>query len=360
MRIARIQDTGDTQNPLHPAEIRLFKASGLQYSSSELAITMSSSHPDHPPGYCLDGDVDTFCHSADTDSNAWLNVAYVCTNGLSKVQVVSRRYCCQHTILQYRMHVIAADGITDLHSPFTFVATQMEYNVALVGECQAVAAKSQRRDYCQTLSQATGKAHGAAMPSFFQPTVHHTSPGTKAIASASAPVGALGLFAIAHLVCKQRCKLPNAASCCCTLSRLAGACFVRIERIQDTSDTQNPLHTAEVRLFKASGVQYSCSELSITMSSSHPDLPPENCLDGDTDAFCHSADTDSNAWLLVQYPCNIELSQVQVVNRRYCCQHTIMQYRMRVLCSDGATDLKFPFTFSSELMQYSVPYVGKC
>lgn len=219
-----------------------------------------------------------------------------------------------------------------------------------------------------TLSQTTGRAHIALTPTYFQPTVMlfvHTCVSyniARLKLSSHLPMHQQPVLTSRQMQSRvhanaQYIKQQVAACCMLLLHLYTGVCSVRIERIQDTGDTQKPLHPAEIRLFEGTGVQYSRSELSITMSSSHPDLPPKNCLDGDTDTFCHSADTDSNAWLNVAYACKDGLSKVQVVNRRWCCRHTILQYRMRVLSPDGVTDLQYPFTFFiNQDMEYDVPF----
>lgn len=117
---------------LHLAEVRLFSSAGLQYSSNQLTITMSSISPDWPPARCMDGDENTFFHST-SDRNQWLRITYQCKDGLSKVEVVNRLDCCRERITFFRMRALAADGVTDLATPYIFPAAQAYYLWQLSG-----------------------------------------------------------------------------------------------------------------------------------------------------------------------------------------------------------------------------------
>lgn len=138
---------------------------------------------------------------------------------------------------------------------------------------------------------------------------------------------------------------------------------MRVERQFTSSEGYLNLGMAEVRLFTATGMQYTRSQLNATMSSVlAPVYGPDSCLDGNVNTLCHT--DDSNAWLSVTYPCKDGLSRVEVVNRVDCCQSRILQFRMRALAADGASDLALPYTFSSTqafyMWQVTGTPSGKC
>lgn len=137
---------------------------------------------------------------------------------------------------------------------------------------------------------------------------------------------------------------------------LITGCHVIIER-RPNSVTE-PINLAELRLYNSSGSRISSSQLSIVMSSTltSPLAPASNCLDGNTDTYCHTTLTDASAWLRVTYPCAQGLSRVDVVNRKDCCQIRIQQFRMRAV-SNG-TDLATAYEFTSSASDYTWP-LGK-
>ena len=67
-----------------------------------LDATLSSTHEDHVAAHYIDGNLDTFCHSEESDS-PWLSIHLPVEATVGYVQVVNRADCCQDRLTPFQL-----------------------------------------------------------------------------------------------------------------------------------------------------------------------------------------------------------------------------------------------------------------
>jgi hypothetical protein len=122
VHIKRIRGNGATRLSLTLAEVSLLVTADDTTISNSMSSGLGTGTTINA---CIDGDVSTYCASAESD--AYFRVDYQCQAALTAVRVVNAVGPTQDHILQYRMRVLAADGVTDLFNPFDFRPTQAFY-----------------------------------------------------------------------------------------------------------------------------------------------------------------------------------------------------------------------------------------
>jgi len=97
---------------------------------------MSDPHSTYGPQLCLDGDVNTFCHSNDNDYalDPRLIVGYPCSRHVSKVEVENRRQCCRDRITAFRMRFLDPRG-ADMAAAYQFTTQGPTYTITSGGGC---------------------------------------------------------------------------------------------------------------------------------------------------------------------------------------------------------------------------------
>jgi len=99
---------------------------------------MSSTHPTYGSQLCLDGDVNTFCHSRSDplspDLDPRLIVTYPCARRVVKVEVENRRDCCTGRITAFRMR-FWDELNSDMAAQYPFTTSAPTYTITPGGGC---------------------------------------------------------------------------------------------------------------------------------------------------------------------------------------------------------------------------------
>ena len=94
---------------MHLAEVQAFDAEGelIAPSGAEMhSFGFGVNAEFHVPGNCIDGDLDTICHSAGDGTEEFLRVDFVVDVGrLSTISVANMASCCQSRIVGAKVHV---------------------------------------------------------------------------------------------------------------------------------------------------------------------------------------------------------------------------------------------------------------
>lgn len=134
-------ETESTRVPLGLAEVQLFNKAGTQMAGTLLTATLSSvpgKGSAHPASMCVDGKINTFCHTSSRDSKPQLRISFPCSEGLSKVRVTNRGDCCKENINAFHLHFLDATA-SNMASIYQFAGGQDVYTIILQGEGASLA-----------------------------------------------------------------------------------------------------------------------------------------------------------------------------------------------------------------------------
>ena len=128
---------------LHIADVELYNLAGARIPAASLSVSLSSTWMaatvNGSAANCNDGNLNTFCSSADgapNTTNPTLRITYPCADGvtaLSRVVVFNRKDACncQGRIQYFSLYFISAQGVQDTTS-FKFPASaELVYNVTV-------------------------------------------------------------------------------------------------------------------------------------------------------------------------------------------------------------------------------------